>query len=213
MPDWSGLFPADEIEVYRQGGYHKRIGLGSKPALLITDVEYNFTGDQCEPILDSIAKYSTSCGPMAWEAIPHIARMLSKCRDLGLPIIYTHGVEREDTRRSPRPGAEIVDELAPRPGELVIAKRSASAFFNTYLAPHLIKNRVDTVIHTGCTTSGCVRASVVDGRSYGFMNAVVEECVFDRALTSHRMSLFDIDAKYGDVMTLGEVEDYLDSLA
>ena len=212
MPAWSGLISEAELEVYRRAGYQKQFGLGQRPALLIIDVEYNFTGDVDEPILDSIAKYSNSCGEMAWQSIPHIASLLALARSMNLPIAYSHGHENEDTVSTPRLGTAIVDELAPCPGELVIAKSAASAFFGTSLVSFLIENRVDTVIHTGCVTSGCVRASVVDAASYGFKNAIVEECVFDRALTPHQANRFDMDAKYGDVISLADVKTYLRSL-
>jgi nicotinamidase-related amidase len=212
MPAWSDLIGEDELEVYRRAGYQRAFGLGERPALLIIDVEYNFTGDVREPILDSIAKYSNSCGEMAWDSIPPIAELLSLAREIEIPIAYSHGYERDDTARVPRLGTAIVDELAPRPGELVVEKSAASAFFGTDLASYLIEHRVDTVIHTGCVTSGCVRASVVDGASYRFKNAIVEECVFDRALTPHIANLFDMDAKYGDVVSLAEITTYLRSL-
>jgi maleamate amidohydrolase len=213
MPAWSNLIAPDELEVYRRAGYQRRFGLGTRPALLVIDVEYNFTGDVREPILDSIAKYANSCGEMAWDAMPRIARLLALARAQGLPVAYTHGVEDDETVRTPRLGTAIVDEIAPLPRELVIAKSAASAFFGTSLVSFLIQHRVDTVIHTGCVTSGCVRASVVDAAAYGFKNAIVEECVFDRALTPHIANLFDMDAKYGDVMSLAEIEEYLSSLS
>src|SRR5690606_32162120 len=103
---------------------------------------------------------------------------LNVAREMALPVIYTHGVTREDTIREPRLGTDIVDEIAPREGELVIAKYAASAFANTHLVAHLIQHGVDSIIHTGCVTSGCVRASVVDGAAYRFKNCIVEECVF-----------------------------------
>ena len=210
---WTDLISPHEIEVYRRAGYQKTHGLGTRPALLVVDVEYNFTGLPGQEHLESIAMYRNSCGPMAWQSIPKIARLLQQARQMGLPVAFTHGFEREDTVRTPRLGTQIVDELAPRPGELVIEKEAASAFFGTRLAANLVKWGVDTVIHTGCVTSGCVRASVVDGAAYGFKNAIVEECVFDRALTPHIVNLFDMDAKYGDVMSLEAVEHYLGSLS
>lgn len=209
---WADLIAADEIDVYRRAGYQKTYGVGIRPALLIVDVEYNFTGLRGQEHLASISMYRNSCGPMAWESIPRIARLLDLARALRLPVAYTHGFERPDTIQSPHLGTQIVDELAPRSDELIIEKESASAFFGTRLAANLVKRGVDTVIHTGCVTSGCVRASVVDGAAYGFKNAIVEECVFDRALTPHRANLFDMDAKYGDVMSLEQVEAYLRSL-
>ncbi len=218
MPDvatarpWTDLVPPSEIEVYRRAGYQQAFGLGTRPALLVVDVEYNFTGLAGQEHLPSIAMYRNSCGPMAWASIPQIARLLARARRMGLPVAFTHGFERPDTVRQPRLGTQIVDELAPEPGELVIEKEAASAFFGTRLAANLIKWSVDTVIHTGCVTSGCVRASVVDAAAYGFKNAIVEECVFDRATTPHVANLFDMDAKYGDVMSLESVESYLEAL-
>lgn len=204
--------PPDEIEVYRQAGYQRRYGLGQRPALLIVDVEYNFTGLPGEELLESIARYRNSCGPMAWQAIPSIARLLTIARERELPVAFTHGVPRADTVTSPRVGTDVVDELAPRAGELVLAKEGASAFFGTSLVRHLVEWGVDTIIHMGCVTSGCVRASVVDAAAYGFKNAIVEDCVFDRARVPHALNLFDMDAKYGDVMSLAEVETYLDGV-
>ena len=110
-------------------------------------------------------------------------------------------------------GRDIVAEIAPRAGELVIAKAGASAFFGTHLAAHLIKRGVDTVLMAGCTTSGCVRASVIDSHDYGFRTIVVEECVFDRALVPHRANLFDMEAKYAGVESLAEVLAYLEQPA
>src|SRR5581483_5312414 len=121
MPAWSNLIAPDELEVYRRAGYQQRFGLGTRPALLVIDVEYNFTGDVREPILDSIAKYANSCGEMAWDAMPRIARLLAVARAHGFPVAYTHGVEDEETVRTPRLGTAIVDEIAPLPHELVIA--------------------------------------------------------------------------------------------
>jgi maleamate amidohydrolase len=209
---WTNLISPVEIEVYRRAGYQTTYGLGTRPALLIVDVEYNFTGLPGQEHLQSISMYRNSCGPMAWKSIPHTARLLGIARLMGLPIAFTHGFERPDTIRSPRVGTHIVDEIAPRGGELVIEKEAASAFFGTRLAANLVRWGVDTILHTGCVTSGCVRASVVDGAALGYKNAIVEECVFDRALTPHVANLFDMDAKYGDVMALADVEQYLASL-
>lgn len=212
LPDWKRVVSTDDLEVYRRAGYQREFGAGSRPALIVIDVEYNFTGDVNEPILDSIRKYPDSCGPAAWEAIPRIRRLLFACREYGVPVVFTHSNEEATTIRHPRVGTAIVDELAPHEGELVLAKEAASPFFGTSLVRHLVEWQVDTLIHAGCVTSGCVRASVVDAVSYGYRNIIVEECVFDRALPPHLMSLFDMDAKYGDVRQLAEVETYLAGL-
>lgn len=209
---WHRLISEEEREVYRRAGYQKAYGLGTRPALLIVDVAYGFTGDVSEPILDSIAKYHNSCGPMAWRSIPQIARLLDRCRRYGVPVAYTHGAQTPAMVRTPRLESQIVDELAPLPDELVITKPSASAFLGTPLSRELVRWGVDTIIHTGCSTSGCVRASVVAAAGHGYKNAIVEECVFDRALTPHLANLFDMDAKYGDVMSLEATLAYLDAL-
>jgi nicotinamidase-related amidase len=209
---WHSLISEEEREIYRRAGYQRVYGLGVRPALLIIDVAYGFTGDVAEPILESIAKYHNSCGPMAWASIPHIARLLDRCRRYRVPVAYTHGAETPTTVRTPRLETQIVDEIAPRPGEFVVTKPSASAFLGTPLSGQLVRWGVDTIIHTGCSTSGCVRASVVAAAGHGYKNAVIEECVFDRALTPHLVNLFDMDAKYADVMSIQAIEGYLDSL-
>jgi nicotinamidase-related amidase len=212
LPPWKCVVTDADLEVYRRAGYQQRYGVGKRPALLIIDVEYNFTGDCPEPILDSIAKYPDSCGPAAWQAMPQIRTLLEQSRQVDLPIVFTQSNQEPGTVRSPRLGTQIVDELAPAGGELVLTKAAASAFFGTSLISHLVGWGIDTLIHAGCVTSGCIRATVVDAAAYGFKNVIVEECVFDRAEAPHLMSLFDMDAKYGDVMTLAEVRRYLTSL-
>jgi len=104
-------------------------------------------------------------------------------------------------------------KLAPDPGELVIFKERASAFFGTPLIAHLQKKRIDSLIICGESTSGCVRASTVDAYSYGFHNVVVEECTYDRSLISHKVNLFDLHHKYADVMHVDEVLAHLNGLA
>jgi maleamate amidohydrolase len=205
---------AKEREVYRRAGYHRSFGLGARPAVLVVDVEYNFTGLAGDTSLDSLATYPDSCGEAAWRAVPAIAELLGCARRLGVPVIYSHGVgEGAAAAGAPRRGTDVVDELRPQKGDLVVAKEAASAFNGTAVAGFLRDRGVDTVIHTGCTTSGCVRAGVVDAHALGLRSAVVEESVFDRAVLPHQVNLFDMDAKYADVMTLAAVTAYLDELA
>jgi len=212
-PAWLAVIDPRDREVYRRAGYVGSYGAGSSPALLVVDVEYNFTGDEpTDDILTSIAKYSDSCGPAAWKAIPVIAVILNEFRRRGLPVVYTHGIRTERTRTEPRVGTDVVDELAPAGDELVIAKPAASAFFDTGLREWLKQRRVDTVVVSGCVTSGCVRATVVDAASAGFRVLVPEESVFDRASLPHLVNLFDMDAKYADVVSADDVEAYLSRL-
>jgi len=136
----------------------------------------------------AIDKFKDSCGPYAWAAIPYIQRLLGLAREAGSPVFFTHGVPVAPAGPGGGPdrGTSIVDELKPAPGEVVIEKAVPSAFFGTHLIRHLVGARVDTVIVTGCTTSGCVRATVIDSYSYRFHTVVPIEAVFDRAETPHR---------------------------
>jgi len=213
LPAWKEIIGPLGLEIYKRAGYQRSFGFGKQPALIVIDVEYNFTGDDPEePILESIAKFPNSCGEAAWGAIPHIKRLIAQFRARQFPIVYTHGYLTPETVRVPRVGTEIVDELMPLPGELVLEKRGASAFFGTNLARWLEGTDVDTIVHVGAVTSGCVRASVVDAAALGYKNLVPEECVFDRALVPHLVNLFDMDAKYADVITVADVEVYLGQL-
>ncbi|GEM_PF-288835 len=214
MNAWDGLLGADELQVYRRAGYGRLPAEGRRPAVLVVDMEYNFTGDKPEPILASIAKFRNSCGEAAWRSIPKIARLLRVARSRGVPVVYTHGFPRRTgaTRHEARMGTDIVREIAPHRGDQVYRKSGASAFFGTPLSGYLIGLGADTLLVAGCTTSGCVRASVVDAHDYRFRVIVVEECVFDRAVTPHRLNLFDMAQKYARVRPLAGVETWLRSI-
>jgi maleamate amidohydrolase len=211
---WDGLIGAAELEVYRRAGYGRIRREGRRPAVLVVDMEYNFTGQKPEPILASIAKFRNSCGEAAWRSIPKIARLLRAARARRVPVVYTHGFPKKSgvTPYEARIGTDIVRQLAPRRGDAVYEKEAASAFFGTPLAGHLVGLGVDTVLVAGCTTSGCVRASVLDACSFGFRTVVVEECVFDRAPTPHRVNLFDMAQKYALVRPLARIEAWLRGL-
>ncbi len=226
---WDGLISDSERAVYEAAGYGKRGTWGARPALLVVDVNYNFTGDRPEPILESIKRFRNSCGEIAWQAIPRIAALLDVARNHGVPVLYSTQGYRPDatgvgswgqknsratspSEESLRFGAEIVKEIAPRPDEIVIRKDKPSAFFGTALVSHLVARGVDTVVIAGTTTSGCVRASAVDAFSYNYRVVVVEDCVFDRSETPHRANLFDLQSKYADVAPSREVVEYLKRL-
>ncbi|HLW46606.1 MAG TPA: isochorismatase family protein [bacterium] len=204
---WSGILSPEEVQVYDRLGYWRtcrRPGLA--PGLVLVDLENNFTGDRPEPILDSIRRYRYSCGVQAWESLPRVRRLLEASRAAGLPVIYTRGAEDppDPTPDERRDGRRIVDVVAPVAGERVFEKRAASAFYAGGFLSHLIHSRVDTLLVCGCTTSGCVRATVVDSVDHGFRTVVVAECVFDRAALPHRVNLFDMAAKYAAVWSLDE---------
>ncbi len=218
---------SDEIAIIEASGWGQRQGFGRRPAMLIIDVTYGFTGDEPEPILEAIKRYPTSCGEAAWPALEAIERLLSAARDARLPIIYTRNDYRSDGwdlgswawklgndagRRVPSPRANrIVDKIGPRSNEIVIVKKKPSAFFGTPLMSYLSDLQVDQLIVVGCVTSGCVRASVLDAFSYNLRVAVVREGTFDRLPLSHEMALFEMDAKYADVVSLTDVLAYIET--
>jgi nicotinamidase-related amidase len=205
---WRDALTPDELTLFRLAGYGRPVGFGDRPAALVIDVEYSFTGQTPEPILQAIRKSRYSCGERAWRSLPHIGRFLEAARRSRVPVFYTHGIPSGSDARSSG-GGPIVAEVEPQPGDVIIAKPGPSAFFGTPLTGHLVRLRADTLLVAGCTTSGCVLATVIDGFSYGYRTIVVEECVFDRAETPHRVSLFDMNAKYADVLPLADVEAWL----
>lgn len=225
---WEKYLDERDSKIYSGAGLGTKYGLGKKPALLIIDVQYGFTGDGPEEIEEAIKTYPTSCGTASWEAIPHIKRVLETCREKGLPVIYTiiEGSKSIDNDRvaikgqifnhslllEGEKGTKVVEELAPVIGEVILSKKKPSAFFGTPLVSLLTANGVDSVIVTGCTTSGCVRATVVDAFSNNYKVVVPEECVFDRGITTHAINLFDIQQKYGDVIPVEQVISLLETL-
>jgi maleamate amidohydrolase len=222
---WQDAIPEAERAIYEAAGFGREAGLGSRPALVIIDVQYRTVGDEPLPLLESIQRhYRTSCGEAGWSAVAGIAPLLTAARALGLPVIYPYVAPKTalDTGRTgtkipslmevPDRGYEFVAEVAPEPGDLLVPKRHPSAFFGTPLASYLIDLCVDTLILTGCTTSGCVRATAVDAFAYNFRCAVAEDCVYDRSYTSHCVNLFDLSSKYADVMPSRDVLGYFGTL-
>jgi nicotinamidase-related amidase len=222
--EWRDAVPEHERAIYARAGFGRRSGLGSRPALLIIDVQYRTVGRAQLPIEESIEReYPTSCGEMGWRAVASISELLGAARSAGVPVMYPHVAPKAavDAGRTGEKiptlmeidaaGYELVAEVAPEPGDVLIPKRHPSAFFATALVSYLVDAGVDTVLLTGCTTSGCVRATATDAFAYNFRCAVVEDCVYDRSVTSHRVNLFDIDSKYADVIPLADALAYVAS--
>jgi len=223
---WRSAVPADQREAYAAAGFGRSSGMGSSPALLIIDVQYRTVGLEPLPLRESMERYyKTSCGQAGWDAVARIAPLVALARRQGVPVVYPH-VAPKGRLDAGRTGAKIpslmevdargydfVAEVAPQEGDLLIPKRHPSAFFGTPLVSHLIDLGVDTVILTGCTTSGCVRCTAVDAFAYNFHCAVVEDAVYDRAQTPHDVSLFDLDAKYADVIGSDDASAYLAGLS
>jgi maleamate amidohydrolase len=203
--------------------------IGERPVLLLIDLYREAFGARPTPVLEAIeADPSTSnLGLTGWEALPRIATLLEAARAAGIPVIHvTRQVDlsswndlfdpsaapTEEKRRARDAKYEIMPELTPIDGEVVLRKRSASAFPTTPLPAILSHLRADTIIVAGESTSGCVRASVVDGRDLRYTMVLPEECVFDRTEASHAMSLYDMHRKYAHVVTLEETLSYLEHL-
>jgi len=186
-------------------------------------------GDKRQSVLEAANTWPGNCGLAAWDSVPHIQNILAAAREAGIPVVHFPSAEmagvpgwqrseatqpnaldpEEQERR--KKGYEIIDEFAPVPRELVMLKSSPSTFWGTPLAGHFNRLGVDTIIVCGESTSGCVRASVVDGCTNRFRMIVVEEGVFDRHETTHAMNLFDMNQKYADVLPVEEVLAYLRS--
>ncbi|NJN19362.1 MAG: isochorismatase family protein [Oscillochloris sp.] len=199
---------------YRSHGLAARVGFGGRPALLLVDFVQAYT----------LPESPLYAAPGVPDAITASVAVLHAARNAGIPVIYTtvsyaadgrdggwflHKVPALRQLTADSPLAQIVDELAPATGELVINKKYASAFFGTHLAATLTAMQIDTLIMVGCSTSGCIRASAVDGMQHGFRVIVPRECVGDRAVAVHEANLFDIDGKYGDVVDREAVLTYL----
>jgi maleamate amidohydrolase len=210
---WEGYATAEELEVYRRAGFLKEVTVGRRPALLVIDVQYNFTGDMPEPLIASTQKYRFSCGENAWNALPHIVALISYGRRKHIPIIYTQDLElpADATSHEKARGTQLLEEIRPIVGDKVIQKEGYSGFFGTRLLSYLVSLSVDTLIVAGGTTSGCVRATVMDAYDYRFKVFLVDDCVFDRARAPHRANLFDIAAKAATVVTSTELTKLLDS--
>lgn len=224
-PSWYRFVPERDRDVMVAAGYGSPQGLGSSPALLVIDVNYGFTGRTSAPIFEAIAASRTACGEDAWRAVAVIGRLLEAAREVGVPVIYS-------TRRVPRDvgdmgrwagknaraaedvadgaaRARIVEEIEPRPGDVVLTKSKPSVFIGTDLVAELVERGIDSLVVVGGATSGCVRATVVDGFSFNFRMGLVEEGCFDRSEISHAVALFDLQAKYADVLGVDAAVRYL----
>ena len=213
---WDGIISAEEQRAYNAAGFGRSSGLGKRPALLIIDVQYRTVGTTPKPFWEAIKEFPTACGDVGWSAIHNIARLLDYFRERGWPVLYPHVSPKQSFdygRLSDKvpaimtvaaKGYEFVAEVAPREKDILLPKKHPSAFFGTPLASYLIEVGADTLVVTGCTTSGCVRGSVVDAFAYNFRVLVPEDAVYDRSATSHAVNLFDMASKYADVMPTGD---------
>jgi nicotinamidase-related amidase len=205
---------SDDVEsIYERAGFGARIDRGTRPAVVVVDLSRGFT----EPRFPTGSELSA--------VVAATRQVLDAARASGTPVVFTtiafdEGEETAWLRKAPglavlATGSELVEldpRLEPRDGEPVIVKKGASAFFGTDLADRLRDLEVDTVVICGATTSGCVRASVVDSVQSDFPTLVVREAVGDRARAPHDANLFDIEQKYGDVISVDDAVAYLSAL-
>jgi nicotinamidase-related amidase len=218
---WQNIVSAKDMEMYRRN--RREVYVGPAPALVAIDLyEMAYQGGPL-PVDEVSQTYPSSCGEHAWTAIAPTQRLFAAARSAGIPIFYTTVETRSDARpsgimatnRYPNlPDAalfEIYGAFTPQPGDTVIRKARASAFFGTPLSAHLTTLGIQSIIIFGESTSGCLRASAVDAYSHGYHVTVVEECCYDRTLISHQVNLFDLHHKYADVMHVDEVVAHLES--
>lgn len=215
MPDRSDPPVDSTITAYRRKGLAGRLGFGRRPAILVVDLILGFT------------RQGSPLGSDLDAPVSATRRLLDAARSQDLPILFTTTVYEEGLRdaglfprkvpslsvlRRGTEEVEIDSRLSRRADETLIEKKYASAFFGTALASELTALGVDTLIVCGATTSGCIRATVVDALQHGFLPIVPLECVGDRSAEAHRANLIDIEGKYGDVIDLSQVLDHLTGL-
>jgi maleamate amidohydrolase len=203
-------------EVYANARIGESVALGARPAVLVVDFSCGFTDPEC------------TLGADMTHQVEATRRLLDAARAKGLPVIFTtigYEASLKDgglwLQKVPALGelqigerwVEIDPRLEPRTDETIVLKKGASGFFGTNLVSILVSQQVDSVILCGATTSGCVRATAIDLLQYGFPTIVPRECVADRAQAPHDANLFDINAKYADVVSLEEALDYVESVS
>jgi maleamate amidohydrolase len=204
-------------ELFRQRGFGRRIGFGERPAVMVIDMVKAFTDEKrlLGANLDAQIAAMQPLIALAHErAVPAFFSTVryddADLRDAGIWGLKQKGAA---TLKADGDGHELDPRIDFRAGDSLIVKKYASCFFGTDLAARLVSRRIDTLILAGCTTSGCVRATAVDAVQNGFRPMVVREAVGDRSAAAHEQSLFDLDAKYADVVTLEDVMTYLRSSA
>jgi nicotinamidase-related amidase len=192
-------------------------GLGANPAVVVVDLYYAALGLPRQDILDAVGEWPSACGGDGWAAVDRTVPLLRAARDAGAPVIYFHATPPRYGRWNRKPGSaltpkstvdsnavdpnEIVSEVEPWAGDIVLEKIGPSCFHGTPLDTILRAGGHDTLLVAGEATSGCVRSTAVDACTRGYRVGVVGDCCFDRFEASHWLSLFDLDQKYADVLT------------
>jgi len=223
---WEDLLSETDHKVIENAGYGKARGLGDSPLLTVIDCQNNYIGAD-EPILDQQDRWPAGGGADAWAAVRVAKTLLDEARGADVPVLYTRNVQKRTVRFDSfagkstwdkaatldgTEGSQIVTEIAPHDDDLVLDKSYASAFFGTPLLTYLVGLGIDTLVIAGVSTSGCVRATAVDGVTRGFKVAVVADAVADRIVASHKVALLDMWMKYTDVIDSDTAMTYLRSV-
>jgi nicotinamidase-related amidase len=210
---WEDLLTERDRLVFSASGYGQEVAMGERPVIAVIDMNHDFVGDRPEPILESVRRFPNSCGEEAWEAMARLAPVLAAARAAGIPIVYTTNdpgalalEEASWARKNARVGerwrqhgpslSDIAAPIAPAEGDVVLLKTKPSGFFDTPLRQYLTMWGADSVVCCGATTSGCVRATVVDAFSHGYDVHLMADATVDRGQASHAMALFDMGQKY-----------------
>ncbi|MDB5698566.1 MAG: N-carbamoylsarcosine amidase [Alphaproteobacteria bacterium] len=201
--------PAEDLAFFAARGFGKKIGFGRRPALIVIDMLVAFTNadrvlganqdaeiERINMLLDA----AHAAGVMV--VLTKVSYEDDNYRDAGIWALKQGGIV---DLRTGSDGVEIDGRLRVAPTDMILQKKYASCFFGTDLVSRLASHGVDTLVITGCTTSGCVRATAVDAIQYGFRPMVVSDCVSDRSFAAHEQSLFDLNAKYADLLSAAEV--------
>lgn len=211
---WKDLVSAETLHLYRH--YKREVKVGPRPALLLIDLYNLVYAGGPRPIAEIADAHPSTCGIEAWTAIEPTQRLIAEARRCGVPVFYSTGAPRAAVAATLRSGPAaaagdfaIHEAFAPQPQDTLIVKERASAFFGTLLTVELTRRGIQSLIVAGETTSGCVRASVVDAYSHGYHVSIAEECCFDRSPLSHKINLFDMHHKYADVMATAEIISHL----
>jgi nicotinamidase-related amidase len=198
-----------------RGIFHDSFGFGVSPAIVVVDFAYGWTDD------------AYAGGSLALDGpVQETARLLASARPRGIPVIFTTSTYRPDSGDQPFKSAadrsegyrtwderacRIDERLEPRAEDLVIHKENASAFFGTHLTPYLIQHGIDTLLITGCSTSACILGTAIDARSYRFRPVIVRECTGDRSPWSHVWTLFEVQARFADVVGVEQALTYIEA--
>lgn len=220
---WKDIVSDEILDIYKP--YHRQTYIGKRPVLLAIDLYNAVYAGGPKPVSELVAAYPSSCGIYAWNAIEPTKQLFKACREQNIPVVYctrdrltkmnANGLQ-STYRQVTKPAEdafEIFREFSPQPEDLVIYKNRASVFYGTPITAYLTMLGADSLLVCGESTSGCVRASVVDAYSNGYHVSLVEECCFDRSPLSHKVNLFDLHHKYADVMHIEEVLYHLQARA